>query len=156
MIKLKSLLIENITDTPEFKRWFGNSKVVDRNGNPQIVYHGTTSYFNMFDNEKTGGRGYYFFKQKDAADLYAKGDRANTMLVYLSIKNPIKELDFNKIGIENGFSKHEAINFIKNKGYDGIIGQRYIVAFYPEQIKSAIGNNGDFNSNNPDITKENR
>ncbi len=26
-------------DTPEFKRWFGNSKVVDKYGNPLVVYH---------------------------------------------------------------------------------------------------------------------
>lgn len=31
------------TTTPEFKRWFGDSKVVDKNGTPRVVYHGTTS-----------------------------------------------------------------------------------------------------------------
>lgn len=30
-----------ITETPEFKRWFGDSKVVDENGEPLVVYHGT-------------------------------------------------------------------------------------------------------------------
>lgn len=29
------------TDTPAFKRWFGDSKVVDEDGNPVVVYHGT-------------------------------------------------------------------------------------------------------------------
>ena len=28
------------TNTPEFKRWFGDSKVVDGNGNPLVVYRG--------------------------------------------------------------------------------------------------------------------
>ena len=37
-----SLLAEVVnTDTPEFRSWFGDSKVVDKNGNPQPVYHGT-------------------------------------------------------------------------------------------------------------------
>jgi hypothetical protein len=31
----------NQTDTAAFKRWFGDSKVVDANGNPLVVYHGT-------------------------------------------------------------------------------------------------------------------
>lgn len=31
------------TATPEFKRWFGKSKVVDQNGRPKVVYHGTQS-----------------------------------------------------------------------------------------------------------------
>ena len=35
--------IERQTDTPAFKRWFGDSKVVDKDGNPVVVYHGTDS-----------------------------------------------------------------------------------------------------------------
>jgi len=27
-------------DTPQFKTWFGDSQVVDENGNPQVVQHG--------------------------------------------------------------------------------------------------------------------
>lgn len=30
------------TDTPAFKKWFGDSKVVDENGEPLVVYHGTS------------------------------------------------------------------------------------------------------------------
>ena len=30
-----------ITETQQFKRWFGNSKVVNEDGTPMIVYHGT-------------------------------------------------------------------------------------------------------------------
>jgi len=29
------------TESPEFKRWFGKSAVVDKAGNPLVVYHGT-------------------------------------------------------------------------------------------------------------------
>jgi len=29
------------TDTPAFKAWFGDSKVVDKDGKPLVVYHGT-------------------------------------------------------------------------------------------------------------------
>jgi hypothetical protein len=32
---------EDQTQTPEFRRWFGDSKVVDANGEPMVVYHGT-------------------------------------------------------------------------------------------------------------------
>lgn len=28
------------TDTPEFKKWFGDSKVVDKAGQPLVVHHG--------------------------------------------------------------------------------------------------------------------
>ena len=51
--------------TPEFKAWFGDwenspetaSKVVDENGEPLVVYHGTSSFFNIFKEEEKGSRG---------------------------------------------------------------------------------------------------
>lgn len=39
---------QKVTDTPEFKRWFGNSKVVDANGEPLVVYHGSTRDYDTF------------------------------------------------------------------------------------------------------------
>lgn len=36
-----SLSTGDVTDTSAFRRWFGNSKVVDKHGNPLVVYHGT-------------------------------------------------------------------------------------------------------------------
>ena len=48
--------------TPKFKEWFGDwetdpknsSKVVDENGEPLLVYHGTGNKFNEFDKELRG------------------------------------------------------------------------------------------------------
>lgn len=58
--------------TPEFKNWFGDwqndpknaSKIVDENGEPKVVYHGTMSNVEEFDIQKTNienqfGRGIY-------------------------------------------------------------------------------------------------
>lgn len=42
------------TKTPEFRRWFGDSKVVDENGKPLVVYHGTTGNFDVFDMSRAG------------------------------------------------------------------------------------------------------
>lgn len=36
------------TDTPEFKAWFGASKIVDSQGRPLVLYHGTGSEFSEF------------------------------------------------------------------------------------------------------------
>lgn len=33
----------------EFQKWFGDSKVVDDQGNPLVVYHGTTADFDVFN-----------------------------------------------------------------------------------------------------------
>ena len=38
----------DITQTPAFKAWFGDSKVVDADGKPLVVYHGTLGDFGEF------------------------------------------------------------------------------------------------------------
>ena len=36
--------INQVINSPEFKAWFGDSKVVDKNGNPLIVHHGSPKF----------------------------------------------------------------------------------------------------------------
>lgn len=45
---------EKQTDTPEFKKWFGDSKVVDEKGEPLVVYHGTKSPVEAFSKTRDG------------------------------------------------------------------------------------------------------
>lgn len=161
--------------TPAFKRWFGDSKVVDADGKPLVVYHGTTADFSAFS--KKGVRpnftspqkqlGFFFTDDPAYADRYTKRwgefkDGANTMPVYLSLQNPKIE-PIEKIGeIEDRMKQGEAKAYregLEAQGFDGIVFEgetpvgfvREFVAFRPTQIKSAIGNNGQFDPANPDI-----
>lgn len=67
------------TETPEFKRWFGDSKVVDANGKPLVVYHGTTSSFDAFSEAHQGKvtratsskYGFFFTNEPRTAKSYA-------------------------------------------------------------------------------------
>jgi hypothetical protein len=69
--------VNPVTKTPEFKNWFGKSKVTDAKGNPQVVYHGTTHDFQEFKPERGNadsayGPGYYFSSNPtDASGNYA-------------------------------------------------------------------------------------
>lgn len=51
-------IVENaqLTDTLAFKNWFRNSKVVDSDGDPLVVYHGTGKDFDIFDANSGQGR----------------------------------------------------------------------------------------------------
>jgi hypothetical protein len=186
------------TTTDAFKRWFGNSKVVDESGKPLVVYHGTDKDFKEFDLDKSGsgsgqylGKGFYFAQSADTAAQFAGENSARVMPVYISIKNPFRTdrtdltatqkqalRDDPKLGkhfkaaeaegaefsgwytIQRAavLSKDRA-NFIKSalelSGFDGIISgdlneqpgmqsEVEIVAFRPEQIKSATGNRGTY------------
>jgi hypothetical protein len=79
-MKIKELLREyvNMADTPAFKTWFGNSKVVDKSGKPLRVYHGTTHNFSVFgygngDKEGYHGAANYFTSSPRDADKNYSG-----------------------------------------------------------------------------------
>ena len=85
-------------DTPEFKKWFGDSKVVDADGKPLVVYHGTpvdTSGDFAFDTKKIGqrgtalGHGFYLTTDKQTASGYVGRDGGSLVEAYLSMHNPL-------------------------------------------------------------------
>ena len=173
--------------TKAFISWFGDwendpenaSKVVDENGEPLVVYYGTSGDFNVFDvnnfnkNEKSGdyiGEGFYFTNEKNKAKQYG----FNTKSFFLKSKNPILINDYNyfkkiiedMFGFENVGSvkipyyyqlKKQNASKIRNKfiefGYDGLIDNLYnqYAVFEPTQIKLADGTNTTFDGSNPDI-----
>jgi hypothetical protein len=54
------------TDTPEFKRWFGDSRVVDKDGKPLVVYHGTHADIQVFKGKRSAHFGFHFGDQEAA------------------------------------------------------------------------------------------
>jgi len=167
------------TQTPEFKAWFGDSKVVDAKGKPLVVYHGTPDpSFNKFalKGGMTGELGFWFTSNADATAPFRRDRYANqgaaTLPVFLTLKNPMvydgwKSLVDAVNAERRGRSIEEGSKSLRRKlmraGYDGIINRGTdtdsgilrddFVAFHPEQIKSAIGNTGAFSPTDPDIRR---
>ena len=56
------------TETLQFKEWFGKSKVVDEEGKPLVVYHGSTADFTEFS--------YKFANRNGQADGRSRGNAA--------------------------------------------------------------------------------
>lgn len=103
-----------------FYKWFGDSKVVDEQGRPLVVYHGTDAEFDTFDISMVGktdygyyGRGLYFARDIGMASAYGK----NIMNVYLKINNPLNlnEIIGNKLGIRLNDSAFETGAFLLKK-----------------------------------------
>jgi hypothetical protein len=82
------------TNTPQFRNYFGQSKVVDNQGQPLVVYHGTDSLndYPEFVIGPTGeyGRGVYFTTATDRAGEYA-GTNVGARIIpaYVSLQNPL-------------------------------------------------------------------
>jgi hypothetical protein len=133
----------DVTETPEFKRWFGDSKVVDANGKPLVVYHGTNAVFDAFNKAPV-----FVAKSKSAANNYGPVH----MKLYVAINNPAL-LDDDKF--RSLAWNQKEVEGLKARGFDGAkaIGQNVWAAFRPAQIKSATGNRGTFDPNDPDITR---
>ncbi len=164
------------TETRQFQRWFKGSKVVNEDGSPKVMYHGTreeNGEFYVFDNsqaKKKGGLGfkalgegnYFTSKKLNGTERYG----SRVLSVYLAIKKPLeitqgtlfKEAveEETKINVE-GKGYREIQDILRSKGYDGVIlyeGNGNIaiaVTFDSTQIKSATDNIGLFDEKNPDI-----
>jgi hypothetical protein len=62
-------------NTPRFRRWFGKSKVVDKQGRPLKVYHGSDKAgFHFFDMSGVRDVGMFFTDDFSMANSYAKRD----------------------------------------------------------------------------------
>ena len=169
--------------TKAFKDWFGDwendpanaSKVVDENGEPLVVYHGTNSDFYKFTKTKGRGKknqsGIYLSDNPSVAKLY--GDRI--LMCFASIKNPFtkdyKGSNYHELYGSSDLEVTAQFYRSKNKisNVDGVIfynikdalnrfdvaelGNNYI-PFNSNQIKLADGSNTAFDASNPDIRFE--
>tara|TARA_Y100000389_G_C17460744_1_gene521462 strand:- start:2590 stop:3261 length:672 start_codon:yes stop_codon:yes gene_type:complete len=119
----------NATTSDAFRRWFGDSQVVDRAGNPLVVYHGAPDMRKIWEDgfRPSFTRGAVFFAtdRSDMANSYADPKRAfdyrdaepGLVPLYLSIQNPM---------ILDGKGEHwrgtaGKIKAAKQAGNDGMI-----------------------------------
>lgn len=170
------------TDTPNFKAWFGDSKVVDDTGAPMVLYHGTHDAFDSFNPAKIGtstdpgyfGEGFYFTKSADEAASYTGLDGSNVIPVYVSLRNPFEmpsqsryvtreewkaalKSEGSRLGVDLEGDPKAITEAVKAAGYDGVVwrskkGADEYVVFDQKQIKSAIGNSGKFDPNSGSLT----
>lgn len=143
------------TETSQFRHWFGKSKVVDEDGNPLVVYHGTDAEFDVFEMDRGRAnmdiQGAFFSPYEEDAAGYGQNVRG----FYLSIKNPADESTayraLNRFKGQNNAGV-KAREYLQSLGYDGVYnGYDEYIAFEPTQIKSATDNVGLFDPKNPNV-----
>jgi hypothetical protein len=156
----KPLFNREQVKTPEFKKFFGDSKIVDDKGEPMVVYHGTREDFDTFNpnakRESSNSDSVLFFSSHPAiANTYSGTytDGANIKPVYLSIQNPLVKDGMDRYtNSPRPLFKDVRESYIaeaKKKGHDGVIinntsdrggsgnpdtgPTNVYIAFYPEQ-----------------------
>ena len=161
----------HLVRTPEFKAWFGDwendpenaSKVVDENGEPLVVYHGTPEDFYEFKNRLFSYTGFYFTDKISVARTYGSKIRQ----YFLNSR------DFNRLNMKGGsFSENSdlvdeliddsqyyykdvhLLNYVdpqNPKATKGVEASNVFVMFDNRNIKLADGSNTTFDGSNPDI-----
>jgi N12 class adenine-specific DNA methylase len=167
------------TDTPAFKKWFGDSKVVDSDGNPLVVSHFTDADdISVFDRGRLGSntesntdqeqaskmaRLGFWFSDSDIRYTHDRGRGVfadNKIDAFLAISHPKEYATFDEMWHESDSyeTAKEWRTKLEHDGYDGVVvrddnelGGTSYVAFHPNQIKSATGNIGAFDQTNHDI-----
>jgi hypothetical protein len=169
------------TSTPAFKAWFGDSKVVDENGEPLVVYKGMMdpteddgtprtkiergTPFPAFDPTDTGGDvklAGFFAEDPKVADRFATLGRNKdgaVFPVFLKIERPyIVDAADGKAGVfQFGKTGKPFRDAMRSGKYDGAIIRNtsdegtIYIPIEATQIKSATGNAGTFDASNPSI-----
>ncbi|WP_158655012.1 PBECR2 nuclease fold domain-containing protein [Helicobacter rappini] len=147
----------------------------DENGLPKVFYHGSGAEFEVFEKEKDrSGLGFWFALDKDYAKEKARFRGINGGILYevfLHVKKPLDLRRANKdypADIKNELTEkglnlnsydtqsREAQDFLRSKGYDGIIldvdSSDFFVVFDSNQIKH-IDNKGSYTDTKGNITK---
>ena len=116
-------------DTEAFRRWFGDSKVVDENGQPLVVYHGAPDVRGIFAGgfKRSPMRGDVFFATDDprTAETYTDPHRAwdyqnaepGVIPLYLRIENPLVV----DAGFQHWRRTEHVIEKARKAGHDGVI-----------------------------------
>ena len=160
--------------TESFRNWFGDwlsddktnvSKVVDENGEPKVMWHGTDQFFNTFELDLEHKRGTHKVHPADSGFFFTDTQQKAyaykhdiTMPVYLNFRNP-GTTSVRDTGMADNVENE--IKLFRDNSYDSAIIERFDkegglspttqwVAKYPNQIKS-IDNRGTFSTNDNNI-----
>lgn len=160
--------------TKAFKEWFGDwennpeeaSKVVDENGEPLVVYHGTNSQWTTYNPNLFGsatdegyyGKGLYLSSVKGKAMQYG-----NIMELFVNMRNPFIVGIDSTLDMDESTRRGEIVNMFNRenapdelKQYDGVLYSgtegkfEEIVVPTANQVKSATNNVGTYSRTNDD------
>ena len=164
------------TESPLFKNWFRKSKMVNKDGTPMVLYHGTTDNIRQFDFEHpnrldTGylGTGIYLSVKKFLAQNYANIKKSrlkkNTedkkiLELYVRLENP-KIVNVNSdVKSQNKDGGRAAADAYKDKliseGHDGVIlvndsDEIIEVAVFDSNAVKSVDNSGNWSNEINDL-----
>lgn len=149
--RIRNILLEtaessNINDA--FWEWFADSKIVDPDGSPRVVYHKTGKRFRSFSLKKATQNIIWLTTNKEAlesGEIYTQGSGI-IMELYASVTHPAGWDEYHKLMLDQIEQQYDGV-ILKSKG-----DNYEIIVFDPKKIKS-IHNKGTWDPNSSEIMK---
>jgi hypothetical protein len=175
ILKSQRLAPDGSLISKNFSSWFGASRVVDDQGDPIVLFHGSTRGGILMSSRSNT----YFSSSSAVASTYAlddyeasKGDEKLVQAFYVRMCEPLivdaGGASWHSIEHEGRrFTTESLVAYADRKGHDGLIVRNvedsvndedlppsdiYVTFGKPSQFKSAIGNNGLYDIKCNDIT----
>ena len=153
---------------PAAEREANLAKLLKESKVPQRLYHGTSNDFSEFTYNPDKALGIWAATQPELAGQYSEivgkhGKNPSVMPLHMVLKNPAKQKDLEKAtkqaetepGMSWGTINRRRREILQSQGFDGVDLGDSVVSFDPTQVKSAIGNRGTYDIEDPDINRAN-
>jgi hypothetical protein len=150
---LEEITPEEAINSPNFKKWFGKSKVITSEGLPQVCLHGSPNSFREFSYEFLGtsgtseGYGFYFTDSEKVASGYSS-EGGQIYKAYLRIEKPLSSTrkTLTKAALSKFIKALDPTgdNYLSNYGdvsYEG----------YSKVLKDAVESEYDYTDNDVDL-----
>lgn len=132
-------------DNPAFRRWFGNSKVVDARGEPLVVWHGAGATdiqaFEPGGGTALLGKGIYLSRERREADEYAVMRGGSVYPVYLRVERPLIRYEMGLGPKGHAFIK-KRLSIMAGPGSEGYVAEKMAEfsrgSFLPNNIPPAL------------------
>ena len=145
-----------VIETPEFKKWFGDSKVVDESGEPLVVYHGSLAEesISVFDIENSKYKtGFFATSDNVTAQSFASRyppNKGKVYSLYLKIEKPFvvdaAGNDYFTIPTPPEMSRYVAIDSVDTDLIASFVYKnqsKYDGAIIKNVMEGVAGNNSD-------------
>lgn len=154
---MKHLKTYESFNSDNFKQWFGNSKMVDENGQPKKFYHGVgrAGKFDTFNKDLISatsgnhghfGVGFYFTDTERGAKSFSEwyGGTGDVLTVYLKIENPFYVTEESLIEIGEKYNLNLPSKVLMVIDIDDLLSKLKSVDVVAYELLSLINKHDDY------------
>ena len=136
------LSLRTAPNTPAFKQWFGNSKIVDKDGNPKVMYHGTARDITEFKPKQANA----IFVTEDPSFANSFTSKSQDYMVIQAAKDldkqKIKKMELLTNLVEDAIAGNRLATAENSNGMYNTTREDYVNGFMEKPTSQILGTVG--------------